>query len=148
MGGLPRRKVLRIEASSTVASKRMRACGPRDTAPELALRRMLHGMGLRYRLDEPVLKGFRRKADLVFRRARIAVYVDGCFWHRCPLHATWPKANAEFWRDKIETNRLRDIDTDRRLAEQGWLVIRVWEHEDPAPAAERIAAAIAARRSA
>ena len=80
----------------------------------------------------------RRVADIVFTRQRLAVIVDGCFWHRCRLHGTWPKNNAEFWRDKIETNRRRDCDTNRRLFEVGWTVVRGWEHELPREAADRI----------
>lgn len=111
----------------------------RDTKPELELRRALHARGFRYRVDRPVLAGMRRRPDIVFGPARVVVFVDGCFWHGCPEHATSPTNNAEFWRDKIETNRLRDRDTDRRLAEAGWTVVRVWEHEDVHDAAERVA---------
>ncbi len=113
--------------------------GQRDTFAELRLRRCLHAMGLRYRVDQAVLKRPRRTADLVFTRARVAVFVDGCFWHGCPEHASWPKSNADFWRDKIETNRRRDKDTDDRLEAEGWAVVRIWEHEDPHEAANRIA---------
>lgn len=117
----------------------MRRVPQRGTRAELAIRSALFRMGLRYRVDAPPLKGVRRKADIVFTSARLAVHVDGCFWHGCPLHGTWPKANAEFWRAKIEANQRRDADTDRRLIEAGWTSIRVWEHEDPATAAARIA---------
>lgn len=134
-------------ASSEAALKRMKSTGRRDTVPEVALRTILYHMGLRYRIDKKPLPELRRRADLVFLGVRVAVYVDGCFWHGCPLHATWPKENAEFWRDKIETNRRRDRDTDRRLAEAGWTVVRVWEHESPAEAAVRVAAAVRSRRS-
>lgn len=116
----------------------MARTGRRDTKPELALRRMLHARGLRYRIDRQVLPDVRRRADLVFGSARLVVFVDGCFWHGCREHATWPAHNAEFWRDKIETNRLRDRDTDKRLASAGWKVAHVWEHEDIAAAADRI----------
>jgi DNA mismatch endonuclease (patch repair protein) len=116
----------------------MARTGQRDTKPEFELRRILHSRGLRYRVDRPVLPEVRRRADLVFARTRVVVFVDGCFWHGCPEHATWPKRNAEFWREKIETNRLRDRDTDKRLAAAGWRVERVWEHEDIAVAADRI----------
>jgi DNA mismatch endonuclease (patch repair protein) len=92
------------------------------------------------------LPGLRRRADLVFGTARVAVYVDGCFWHGCPVHGTWPKANAEWWRTKIEANRNRDADTDRRMNEAGWLVIRVWEHEG-AGAADRIEAAVRSKQA-
>src|SRR5215207_4342941 len=119
------------EASSEQVARRMRATGRRDTAPEVALRSELHRLGLRYRVDRSPVLGVRRRADVVFGPARVAVFVDGCFWHGCPIHGTWPKKNADFWRDKIETNMRRDTDTDRRLEEAGWLVIRIWEHEDP-----------------
>jgi DNA mismatch endonuclease (patch repair protein) len=125
----------------------MRATGRRDTAPEVALRSELHRLGLRYRVDKSPVRGVRRRADVVFGSARVAVFVDGCFWHGCPVHGTWPKRNADFWRDKIETNRRRDADTDHRLGEEGWVSIRVWEHEDPVEAAESIAAAVRAPRS-
>jgi DNA mismatch endonuclease (patch repair protein) len=116
----------------------MARTGRRDTKPELELRQMLHSRGLRYRVDRPVLPDVRRRADLVFRAARVVVFVDGCFWHGCPEHATWPTRNADFWREKIETNRSRDRDTDERLMDVGWTVARVWEHEDIATAADRI----------
>src|SRR5262245_29646094 len=133
-------------ASSEAAKKRMESTRRRDTAPEVALRAALHRMGLRYRIDRKPLPDLHRRADVVFFSARVAVYIDGCFWHGCPTHATWPKENAEFWRNKIETNRRRDADTDRRLADSGWLVVRVWEHEAPGEAAERVAAVVRSRR--
>lgn len=77
----------------------------------------------------------------------VAVFVDGCFWRGCHQHATWLKANAAFWRDKIETNQARDRDTDARLAAAGWIVVRVWEHEDPAQAADRIETLVRERRA-
>lgn len=136
----------RPAASSVEARHRMRSVRRADTACEVAIRRVLHARGLRYRVDVAPLPGLRRRADLVFAGPRVAVYVDGCFWHGCPTHATWPKANAEFWRNKIETNRRRDADTDARLAAEGWTVVRVWEHEDPAEASERIIEAVRKRR--
>ena len=117
----------------------------RDTAPELAIRSLLHRRGLRFRVDLAPIPGVRRRADLVFSRARVAVFVDGCFFHGCPEHATWPKHNAQFWREKIETNRRRDRDTDRRIGEHGWTVVRVWEHEDPVLAAQRVEETVRAR---
>ena len=120
--------------SSANVSRRMARTGRRDTKPELELRRALFARGLRYRVDAPDRsRQYAGAADIVFAAAKVAVFVDGCFWHGCPDHATWPKANEEFWREKIETNRLRDRDTDRRLAEAGWSVVRVWEHEDARP---------------
>ena len=114
----------------------------RDTRPELALRRLLHSAGLRYRVDRAPLAGVRRRADLVFGPAKLAVFVDGCFWHGCPDHGTWPRSNPDWWRDKLERNQRRDADTDGRLAAAGWRVLRVWEHEDPAAAAARVTAAL------
>lgn len=110
----------------------------RDTAPELALRRILHAYGLRYRVDRAPIPESRRRADIVFTRLRVAVYVDGCFWHGCPQHGTRPKSNTVWWDEKLERNRARDAETDRTLAEAGWLVVRVWEHEDPRIAAENV----------
>ncbi len=141
----PKRRKGIPAASSPEALKRMQSTGRRDTAPEIALRTVLFRMGLRYRVDAKPLRELRRKADVLFTGARVAVYVDGCFWHGCPLHATWPKQNAAFWHDKIEANRRRDADTDRRLAEAGWVVVRVWEHEDAEEAAHRIAALVKGR---
>lgn len=118
----------------------------RDTTAETALRREVHRLGLRYRVHRRPLASVRREADLVFGPAKVAVFVDGCFWHGCPEHGTWPKRNSEFWRAKIEKNQARDVDTGRRLAEAGWLAVRVWEHEDPTAAAKRVAKLVAARR--
>jgi len=126
--------------SSQAASNRMKAGAPRDTAPELALRTALDQLGLAYNADKAILSGSRRRADVVFEQERVAVFVDGCFWHGCPVHGTWPKQNAEFWREKINANRRRDADTNHRLESEGWRVLRVWEHEDPREVAVRIAA--------
>lgn len=133
--------------SSDDARRRLQATKRRDTAPEVALRSILHRRGLRFRVDMRPLPESPRRADVVFPRLRIAVYVDGCFWHACPIHGSWPKSNAEFWREKLETNQRRDADTDRALSEAGWVSIRVWEHEDPAAAAARVVATVASRRS-
>ena len=132
--------------SSVEASRRMGRAGRRDTKPELELRRRLFARGLRYRVDAAVCPGVRRRVDIVFPRARVAVFVDGCFWHGCPDHATWPKSNEAFWREKIATNTLRDRDTDRRLADAGWLVVRVWEHEDADRAADGLEKIVRERR--
>ncbi|MBY3792702.1 very short patch repair endonuclease [Rhodococcus fascians] len=116
----------------------------RDTKPEVALRRELHRRGLRYFVDRAPLKGMRRRADLVFPRRKVAVYVDGCFWHSCPIHATRPRNNAQWWADKLAANVARDRDTDTRLIEEGWRVVRIWEHEDPVVAAQRVVDDLAA----
>lgn len=124
--------------SSEAASRRMAATGQRDTPAEMEIRKRLFARGLRYRVHYPVLAGSRRRGDIVFPRLGVVIFVDGCFWHGCPLHGTWPKVNADFWREKIEANRARDADTNRRLQENGWLVMRVWEHELPDEVVERI----------
>jgi len=117
----------------------------RDTAPELAVRQLLHAMGLRYRIDATPLPGLRRRADIVFRRAQVAVFVDGCFWHGCPEHGNpRPTANGWYWPTKIAGNRQRDADTDRRLAEAGWTVVRAWEHEPAAEVAAKVASKVRA----
>lgn len=108
----------------------MSVAARRDTAPEVALCRALHAAGYRYRVVHPVPGNRRRTIDIAFTRARVAVFVDGCFWNGCPVHGTQPRANSEWWLTKIATNEARDRDTDRLLAEAGWRVIRIWEHED------------------
>ena len=110
----------------------------RDTKPELALRSAVHARGLRYRVSAKPLTGLRRTADLVFPRAKVVVFLDGCFWHGCPEHHTVAASNATFWAAKVEGNRTRDRDTDAKLADAGWVSVRVWEHEDPAEAARRV----------
>jgi len=117
-----------------------------NTEPERQLRSELHGMGLRFRLHRRPVSGIRREADIVFTAARVAVLMDGCFWHGCPLHATTPKANAEFWKEKLAANIRRDRDTDARLKAAGWTVIRVWEHDDRSAAARRISRIVGRNR--
>jgi DNA mismatch endonuclease (patch repair protein) len=129
-------------ASSKQARVRMQANGPRDTKPELALRREIHSRGFRYRVDQAPLQSLRCRADLVFGRERLAVFVDGCFWHGCPKHMSWPKANGDWWRRKISATIARDRRNDLVLREAGWTVVRVWEHEAVRPAADRIAATL------
>ncbi|MCL2611673.1 MAG: very short patch repair endonuclease [Nocardioidaceae bacterium] len=114
----------------------------RDTKPELAVRRAAHAAGLRYRVDYRPIPTLNRRADLVFTRAKIAVFVDGCFWHGCPEHHTIAKTNASFWADKVRHNRERDANTDELLVQAGWTVIRVWEHEPADLVVARIVAAL------
>ncbi|WP_075829129.1 very short patch repair endonuclease [Cellulosimicrobium sp. CUA-896] len=116
----------------------------RDTKPELALRRKLHRRGRRFYVDRAVLP--RRRADLVFPRARVCVFVDGCYWHVCPEHRTTPRVNVEYWTAKLARNVERDRQTDRDLTAEGWTVIRVWEHERPSAAADRVEALLPGRR--
>ena len=136
-----------LTPSSKDASRRMKKVRQTGTAAEMELRRALHARGLRYRVDAPVLPDKRRRVDIAFSSARVAVFVDGCFWHGCPDHATWPASNADFWRQKIETNQRRDRDTDAQLRKAGWQVLRVWEHENAAQAATRVEALVRGARS-
>ncbi|MGQ0466544.1 MAG: very short patch repair endonuclease [Sporichthyaceae bacterium] len=134
--------------SSESVSRRFQNTPTRDTPAELKLRRLLHAAGLRYRVDYRPVPGIRRKADVVFTKAKVAVFVDGCFWHSCPVHGTWPKANGDWWREKLEGNSARDRDTDARLADAGWTVVRIWEHEPPDEAARRVKDALGRASSA
>jgi DNA mismatch endonuclease, patch repair protein len=118
----------------------MQANRGRDTGPELAVRSILHARGLRFRVNQPLPFDRRRRADLTFTRARLFVFVDGCFWHGCPDHFVEPRTRRDFWLDKIRGNQSRDIDTRNRLEELGATVLRVWEHDDPTAAADAIEA--------
>lgn len=121
----------------------MQAIRSRDTKAELAIRRLLHASGLRYRVDVRPEPEIPRRADVVFSRARVAVFVDGCFWHGCSEHGRREhRVNAGYWPEKIQRNVDRDADTTRRLIDRGWTVVRVWEHEEPADAAEKVASAV------
>jgi DNA mismatch endonuclease, patch repair protein len=138
-------------ASSETVRRRMSVQRREGTAPELVLRRALHALGLRYRLHQAPLPGLRRKADIVFGAARVAVFVDGCFWHGCPEHGRRAHTvNGWYWPDKIARNRRRDEETGEILSGAGWLVLRVWEHEVTGPAvrlaAERVRDTLAGRR--
>lgn len=126
---------VRITPSSAQASRRFSAQRTTETTPELELRRSLHALGLRFRTEYSIAGLPRRRVDIAFTRARLAVMVDGCFWHGCPEHCVTPKSNTAFWRNKFAVNRARDQDTDRRLAALGWTSLRIWEHEDPHQAA-------------
>ncbi|WP_141314552.1 very short patch repair endonuclease [Streptomyces spinoverrucosus] len=117
----------------------------RDTAQEVAVRRLLFASGLRYRVNVPVPGMPRRTIDIVFRKAKIAVFMDGCFWHGCPEHATQPRTNAEWWRVKLDRNMARDVETTEHLRAAGWEVLRFWEHEAPGDVALRVAAAVERR---
>jgi DNA mismatch endonuclease (patch repair protein) len=135
-------------ASSPVSRTVMRANPGRDTRPERALRSAVHSLGLRYRVNVRPVADVRRTADLVFTKAKVAVFLDGCFWHGCAEHYRPAKgATSGFWNDKITGNRHRDADTDERLRQAGWEVVRVWEHEDPTEAASRVAGRLKERRS-
>ncbi|HEU5252055.1 MAG TPA: DNA mismatch endonuclease Vsr [Solirubrobacterales bacterium] len=117
----------------------MRRNRRRDTRPELALRSELHRRGLRFRVDMPLQAGGRLiRPDVVFTRAQIAVFVDGCFWHCCPEHGNQPQANTDYWKPKLARNVARDHLVDAALSEEGWKVVRAWEHEEAAAVAERV----------
>lgn len=131
------------------AERRLQRQRTRDTAPEMALRQEVHRRGLRYRVDRQPCKGIRRRADIVFPRESVAVFVDGCFWHACPQHVSWPEHNSAWWRHKLCMNIERDRDTDERLDAAGWTVVRLWEHEireDAAAAADRVCKIVKERR--
>jgi DNA mismatch endonuclease, patch repair protein len=138
----------RPRPSSAAVSGQMSRLGQRDTGPEIALRSELHSRGLRFRVDKAPVQGVRSRADVVFGPDKVAVYVDGCFWHCCPQHGTMPKANAGFWERKLTRNRERDAETDRSLREHGWEVVRVWEHEEAVEAADRVEDVLRVRRRA
>lgn len=123
-------------ATSDGTRRSMQANKSRDTEPELAVRRLLHAAGLRFRVNYPVLP--RRTADIVFTRAKVAVFIDGCFWHGCPAHYQAPSTNRDYWHDKVTKNSERDADTTGRLLGSGWTVMRFWEHEPPADVVSRV----------
>jgi DNA mismatch endonuclease (patch repair protein) len=116
----------------------------RDTKPEIAVRSAVHALGMRYRVSARPLRDLRRTADLVFRNARVAVFVDGCFWHGCLAHHAPPRTNARYWATKIQGNKSRDEDTTERLRKEGWTVLRFWSHEEPLSVATQIAKVVAA----
>lgn len=120
----------------------------RDTRPEIAIRSLLHRQGHRFWVAKRPTKSVRRTADVVFPRLRLAVFVDGCFWHRCPTHFVLPKTNTSYWQTKIDGNAARDIDTTAALEAEGWRVLRSWEHDDPAIVVKEIAAEIRGLREA
>jgi DNA mismatch endonuclease (patch repair protein) len=127
----------------------MRSNTRSDTSSEKRLRSELHRLGLRFRKDFAVRVGDGRpiRVDVVFLRAKVAVFVDGCFWHRCPVHGTSPKANASYWLPKLAANVERDRRVDRELGDEGWTVVRVWEHEDPSDAAMEVRGVVNAAAS-
>ena len=127
-------------------STRMKSQKTRDTKCERDIRKILYSRGLRYRVDTRPLIEVNRKADIVFRSPKVAVFIDGCFWHGCQEHRRPSKSNSEWWANKISSNQTRDRDTDSRLDSAGWKVIRAWEHENPEVVAARIGAAVMERR--
>jgi len=133
-------------ATTPATRATMMANRSRDTGPELTLRRLLHARGLRYRVAYRPVPSLRRTADVAFTKARVAVFVDGCFWHGCQEHHRLPTANREYWRAKVARNRARDVDTTSALEQQGWLVLRFWEHEAPSSMADLVETTVRDRR--
>jgi len=129
-------------ASSKGVRNSMRSNRGRDTSSELAVRKILHARGLRYRVNHRLAPPLRATADIVFTRQRVAVFIDGCFWHSCPVHATRPKTNSEYWATKLARNIERDGETTAALETCGWTVLRFWEHESPDEVARHIAQAV------
>ncbi|MFE7138479.1 very short patch repair endonuclease [Streptomyces sp. NPDC057644] len=133
-------------ASSAARRRNMQAIRSRDTKPERLIRRLVHANGLRYRVAARPLPDLRRTADMVFRPAKVAVFIDGCYWHGCPEHYVSPKTNPGYWSEKVARNIARDRDTDERLSAAGWLVLRFWEHQSSDACAFSIISAVRERR--
>jgi DNA mismatch endonuclease (patch repair protein) len=134
-------------ASSPEVSERMRRAKTCGTGPELAVRRLLFAKGFRYRVQARVPGLSRRTIDVAFPGKRLAVFIDGCFWHGCSRHRTVPKNNHAWWLAKLIENRQRDRDTDKTLTRMGWRVLRFWEHDDPARVVATIQSTLKARRA-
>ncbi|MFF3307142.1 very short patch repair endonuclease [Streptomyces sp. NPDC002952] len=133
-------------ASSAARRRNMQAIRSRDTKPERLVRSLLHAQGLRYRVAAKPLPDVRRTADIVFRPAKLAVFIDGCYWHGCPEHYVPPKTNSGYWSEKVARNMARDRNTDERLVAAGWTVLRFWEHDPAEECAVKIAAAVSRLR--
>lgn len=135
-----------VLTTSAQTSSRMSRQARRDTKPEIELRRRLHRLGYRYRVNHPLPGMPRRRADLTFTAKRVVVFVDGCFWHGCPEHGTSPRTNGAWWAEKLQKNVDRDRETDACLRKSGWTVLRVWEHEDPDAALRRVVGILTTER--
>lgn len=135
----PKRRTNAPSPSSDAARSRMLAVRQRGTKPELAVMAQLDRLGLTYMHDTKPELSQKTRADFVLHQARVAVFIDGCFWHACPTHASRPKANAAWWVTKLDANVERDAQTTRCLQEAGWRVLRFWAHEDPSTVAATIA---------
>ncbi|GHG58123.1 very short patch repair endonuclease [Streptomyces griseocarneus] len=134
-------------ASSAARRRNMQAIRSRDTKPEQLIRRLVHAQGLRYRVHARPIPDLRRTADLVFRPVKVAVFIDGCYWHGCPEHYLAPRINAGYWSEKVARNMARDRDTDERLIAEGWLVLRFWEHESSDACSLKIVSTVRNRRA-
>lgn len=125
--------------SSEAVSRAMKGNTKTDTRPEVRLRSELHSRRARFRKNAPIEAGdIRVRVDILFTKRRLAVFLDGCFWHGCPQHGNWPRANAEYWTAKIKRNLARDVRVSDALRQAGWTVVRIWEHEPPSEAADRV----------
>jgi DNA mismatch endonuclease (patch repair protein) len=134
---------------TAAVSERMRRNTRTGTRPETRLRSMLHVRGLRFRKNHPLrIGGLLVRPDVVFVGARVAVFVDGCFWHRCPDHGTRPRHNTEYWAGKLDRNVARDVLVTAALRDDGWRVVRIWEHVPSSDAAEIVVDALRAAPSA
>lgn len=134
-----------VSPSTDAVRRQMQRQVTSGTRPELRLRSELHKRGLRFRLNVCVGATGPGKIDIAFVSAKVAVFVDGCFWHGCTIHKSVPVANQDFWQRKIQATRERDERMTRRLQEEGWVVVRVWEHDNPVDAASRIVPLVRAR---
>jgi DNA mismatch endonuclease (patch repair protein) len=122
----------------------MRGNKREDTRPEAALRSALHRRGYRFRIHLRIdTDDVRVRPDIVFTRRRLAVFIDGCYWHSCPIHGNQPRANASYWHWKLATNKARDARVNVALRRSGWTVLRLWEHVPAAEAADAVAAVLA-----
>jgi DNA mismatch endonuclease, patch repair protein len=134
--------ITQVRPSSPGVSARMSKHPRRDTGPEIELRRLLYAAGLRYRVQYPVPGRGRRTIDIAFTRRKVAIFVDGCFWHGCAEHRTVPTSNHDWWEQKLMKNARRDAETDDYLQRLGWQVVRLWEHERAADAYDRVRQAL------
>jgi DNA mismatch endonuclease (patch repair protein) len=129
--------------STAAATAVMRANKKRDTGPELAVRRLLHARGYRYRVNFRIkTNAVTVRPDIVFPKRMLAVFIDGCFWHSCPEHGNRPNVNQDYWSAKLDRNRERDQLVTKALEESGWQVLRIWEHVAPSIAYDSIARAL------
>lgn len=128
--------------TNPVHSRRLRKQATKNTSPERTIRQLLYREGRRYRVHYPVPGMPRRTIDIAFPRRRVAVFVDGCFWHGCAEHARSSRTNLEYWEPKIAGNRYRDLETQRHLEDAGWTVLRIWEHEQAFESVDRILTAL------
>jgi len=124
----------------------MRANRGVDTGPEIRLRSLVHKAGLRYAIDVRPEADINRRADLVFRAAKVAVFVNGCFWHGCPKHYSSPKSNKRYWSEKVRRNRARDVETRFLLKRRGWRVLVFWEHQPAQSCSERVVSVVSERK--